>query len=50
MKLTVNSDECWLIREALLSYRSGDNMRLLAKLADQYDLFSHPDMIRKGSL
>ena len=44
MKLNVNLDDCWTIREALLMYRSGNNMKLLGKLSKQYDLFSHPDM------
>ena len=39
MKIIINEDDAWLIRIALLSYKSGQNMELLEKLKKQNDAF-----------
>lgn len=39
MKLSVDSDDCYLIRKALREYVTPETEKLLKKLEDQYDLF-----------
>lgn len=39
MKIIINEEDAWLIRIALLSYRSGQNMKLLEKLEKQNEAF-----------